>query len=399
MLFIDVQLFTMHLMDRTRSFARKTLLAGAIVVTGCAPTPQPFGEQPVEVRRAVELPSSYVPGVEWDISNDYARLLAGMPGGANSPFRSFRESPAWQDHRWKMDQLWKRVERQRLSKIRSWRQAELGTLTNYPLVFYPFSGPDTLFADAFFPGARTYILCGLETAELMPDFNALSEGERNDVLVGLQETMTTVLNYSYFITKDMRVDLQRTRMRGVLPVMSVFLARSGHRITSVEAIALSSNGTVVKGIQGLRISCIERRGGKPKTYFYFREDLGNGNLRRDRSLLNFVSGHGSPVTYLKSASYLLHESHFSSIRGAILNRSVAILQDDSGVPLRYLDAEKWRLNFYGNYSGVLDIFQKYYQNDLIAVYQRGGANVRPMSFGVGYKFNPKETALILARRK
>jgi hypothetical protein len=369
----------------------------ALLVPSCAPMPGSPAVR-VEVRRAEAAPSAHVQGVEWDRANDYARLLAGMPGGAKSPFRAFRESPAWQEYHWKMDNLWKRVEEQRLSRIRQWGRRELGTLTSYPLVFYPFSGPDVLFADAFFPGARTHVLCGLESPDLMPNFEDLGAGEQEAILSGLYGSLTTALNFSYFITKDMRVDLGRTRMSGVLPLMSIFLARTGHRINRVEAIGLGANGTVVQGNSGLRISCTARRGGRATTICYFREDLSNGHQRRNPRFLNFLAAQGTPVTYLKSASYLLHEENFSFIRAAILNRSVAILQDDSGVPLRSFDQSKWGLTFYGNYSGVLDIFRKYHQQDLAKVYLDPAADIRPMNFGVGYKFNPGESSQIIARR-
>lgn len=379
-----------------RHFPAVCIGLAAPYFSACTPLPQT--PAPIEVRPAEPVaPNAFVPGARWDTTNDYARLLAGMPGGADSPYREFRESPAWQDHRWKMNSLWEKVDDQRLSQIRSWRDQELGGLTSHPLVFYPFSGPDILFADAFFPNARTFVLCGLESPDLMPPFEELREGEREGVLTGLHGSLTTVLNFSYFITKDMRVDLKRTRMSGVLPLMSVFLARTGYRINRVDPISLSANGAVIQGDSGLRISCVERRGGKTTTIYYFKEDLGDGNLKRNPRLLNFLASQGTPVTYLKSASYLLHESSFSTIRSAILDRSFAILQDDSGIPLRSFDRDRWALTFYGNYSGVLDIFQKYHQQDLAEIYHAKNG-IRPMNFGVGYKFNPNESAQILARR-
>ena len=376
---------------------RFVVWAMLMALSGCVATDQPVRE---EVRRAQPVngtAGAYIPGRNWDRVNDYARFLAGMPGGEHSPLRGSRESAAWQEHRWKMDQLWKRVEGQRLSKIRGWRYRELGGLTSHPIVFYPFSGPDFLFADAFFPGARTYVLCGLESPDLMPDFESLSPPERESVLRGLHGSLTTVLNFSYFITKEMRVDLKRTKMSGVLPIISIFMARTGHRINRVEAVALAGNGTIVSGNKGMRILCSSPQG-VSKVVYYFREDLGNGNLRRNPKLLNFVSAHGTPVTYLKSASYLLHEGSFSVARNAILNRSTAILQDDSGIPLKAFDQSRYWLVYYGNYTGVLDIFSKYYQPDLAAVYE-SGSNVLPMNFGVGYKFNPSESSLILARQR
>ena len=35
-------------------------------------------------------------------------------------------------------------------------------------MFYMFSGPDFLYANAFFPNASTYILCGIEPVGPVP---------------------------------------------------------------------------------------------------------------------------------------------------------------------------------------------------------------------------------------
>jgi hypothetical protein len=55
------------------------------------------------------------------------------------------------------------------------------------------------------------------------------------------------------------------------------------------------------------------------------------------------------------------------------------------------------LRLYGNYEGTLDMFQNYYQPDLRAAYdQYGGSS---LGFGVGYKFDPRSSSLILATKE
>ena len=76
----------------------------------------------------------------------------------------------------------------------------------------------------------------------------------------------------------------------------------------------------------------------------------------------------------------------------------AILQDDSGLPLSAFD-DSWALHFYGRYTGVLDIFKGYYQPRLAEIFAAGGASVQNIDFGVGYKFEAGESALILARKR
>ena len=68
-----------------------------------------------------------------------------------------------------------------------------------------------------------------------------------------------------------------------------------------------------------------------------------------------------------------------------------------GIPLSGFDPWRWDLRFYGNYRGTLDMFRQYFQPGLRGIFERADSRVRPLSFGVGYKFKPEETVLILAR--
>ncbi|MCB1076365.1 MAG: hypothetical protein KDM64_00940, partial [Verrucomicrobiae bacterium] len=202
----------------------------------------------------------------------------------------------------------------------------------------------------------------------------------------------------YFVTKDMRVDLASTRFRGTLPLLMAMVARSGQSIHSIEPVGISSGGALTSrsggaGCPGWRISA----GGKD--IYYFQEDLSNGSLASDKRLLTFVRSKGAPVTFIKSASYLMHTDGFSVIRGFVVNDSRAILQDASGVPYRDLNQSGLSLTLYGNYTGPLDIFGEHRQEDLAAAYREGRPHpVKPIDFGVGYLRSASNACLILARR-
>jgi hypothetical protein len=269
-------------------------------------------------------------------------------------------------------------------------------------VFYPFSGPDILFAHAFFPNASNYILCGLEGTDPLPPLSSLSQETRENGMDGIYTSITTALNCSFFITKDMRVDLQRTVFKGTLPIVLVFCARLGMDIQSVESISLSSSGIVQYGVGGSCPGYVvrARSGFGTKSIYYFQENLANSTLGSDPRFLRFSQQFEPVVTYLKSASYLMHTDDFSRIRSAILDQSAGVLEDDSGIPLRSFQGNnRWALNFYGRYDGVLDIFNEYYQPDLANAFHNGAGNVEGLNFGVGYKFIEGQSALILARKR
>jgi len=342
---------------------------------------------------------------EYDALNDQARFLAGMPGGRHSQLRSLRETEAWQSHRRSMDHLWNFFANTRYGRIQTWRDTEMPDLAAPGVVFYPFSGPDFLYADAFFPGAQQYVMCGLEGTDSLPDPTQLSATELTQGLSGISGSLDTLLGASYFITKEMNVDLQATRFRGTLPLLMVFMARTGHVITDIRGIDLSPDGLAVgrgaagNAAPGWHIVC-QTPQGERKDVYYFREDLSNGTLASDKRLLSFVNSRGVPVTFVKSASYLMHDSNFSIVRSQVLLRSLAVLQDPSGVPYRYFQDQGWDLALYGNYVTTLDIFKHNYQPDMAAAFRsRAPHPVKPMEFGIGYQQGYATSSLILARSR
>lgn len=336
---------------------------------------------------------------DWD---GVARLLAGMPGEGFGPVRAQR---CWVQHAAEMDKAWSRFEGGRLPKIRSWSSAEMGDIHGRcRAVFYPFSGPDLAHAAAFFPRAGTYVLCALEPAEPLPDVGAMSGGEWAVALAAMRAPMLTAINYTYFITKDMRRDFGRSKLKGNLPPLLAFAARLGMRVEAVEPVGVAEDGSPVvrpgwEGASPRGVRLRLRGGGGAREAYYFAEDLGDGAMGKGGWLPRFLAGLGPRVTFMKSASYLMHEGYFSRVRAVVLDGSAAILQDDSGIPLSGFDPWRWDLRFYGNYRGTLDMFRQYYQPEMREVFERPDSRVRPLSFGVGYKFKPEETALILARRR
>ncbi len=334
--------------------------------------------------------------------NDSARFLAGLPAEkGRDVFSSLRANAAWKKHCSQLDGVWSSFATQHGGPVNSWARSEIGDLRSARAVFYPFSGPDFLFAQLFYPKAETYVLCGLEPCEPLPGWNSLSPEDVSRGLDGLVNSLESILHFSYFITKDMRQDLQATRFRGVLPVFMVFLARTGHVIDSVDAVRLDAEGSPVvfaasqSTVPGFLIRARGPAG--PKRIFYFSQDLSNGSLSPNGPFLRFVSSLGGPAALVKSASYLMQESNFSNVRNYLLTRTCGFVQDPSGVSLHQIRELGLRLSLYGNYQNTIDIFHQYEQPDLAAAYADPANHARPLNFGIGYLMNPRSTCLMVVR--
>jgi hypothetical protein len=187
----------------------------------------------------------------------------------------------------------------------------------------------------------------------------------------------------------MREDLRNHALTGVLPILLAYAAAQGDPLQSVECLDLTDQGTL-EPTQGhpraVRITFAAQGDPRPRTLTYFSLDLSNPGLqsRTGQAFLAFLGSRGRSITYLKSASYLLHGQGFSTVRAFILQHSLAVLQDDSGIPHHFFGAGAWTFLPYGRYEGPIPMFKAFEQKDLRAGFHAGSP--RPLGFGIGYKF-------------
>jgi hypothetical protein len=358
-------------------FQRRTLIAAAagLLLVAAAPV------------RAADAPSP----------NDVARFIAGMPPAADSPLVPLTNDKAWQEHAKAFDASFGTAE-QNISRVRAWSRANLTTAR--PTLFYMFGGPDFLYANAFYPKAKTYVLSGLEPVGTVPDPTTL-RGSLAPDLTALRTSLRWLLQHSYFITSQMGSDLRRGRFNGTLSVMYVFLARSGHTIREVNRVRLDENGALQPDgdpsgkvpARGVKI-VFAGSDGEARTLYYFSTDLSNAGVTNSK-FLDFCQTLAPGDGLVKSASYLLHNPGFSKVREFLLAQSAAMVQDDTGVPLALYDPQKWDLHPFGHYVGPIPIFRGMYQKKYATLFE----NSRPIDFGIGYRWRPNQSNLLLAVKK
>ena len=331
--------------------------------------------------------------------NDTAKFLAGLPV-RGTPLEALSREHAWVTHATAFDQAWQALDARQLSKIRAWAPEFLGAgYTAKDPMFYFFSGPDILYAQAFFPNASTYVLAGLEPVGAPPDILHLPPGALFSSLANLRKSLNSVLSFSFFITKDMKVDLHQNQLNGTLPILYVFLARAGCRVESAELVWLDKTGAIgptKTSTGGVKVVFFGPSGAQ-QTLYYFQTDLSNDGIKSQPGFINFCDQLGRGRSLLKAASYLPHHGGFTTARDFLLSHCATIVQDDSGIPVKYFDSAKWAVRYFGSYPGPINLFKQNYQTDLAANYHRSHAPALP--FGFGYRWHPSESSLILATPK
>jgi hypothetical protein len=332
-------------------------------------------------------------------ADDNARILAGIQPRADSPLAGLTRESGWQQHARSFDGAWKNLEARQLSKIRVWSAKNI--TKPQKTMLYMFSGPDFLYADVFFPEASVYVLSGLEPVGRIPDVSRLRRASLPGTLAHIRSSLGSVMNYSFFVTKNMKAQLRSGEFAGTLPLLYVFLARAGKTISDVTLVTLDKDGMeqpagepLVRGApSGVKVA-FAGSDGKPRTLYYFSTNLSDVGVA-ESGFLRFCERLGAADSFIKSASYLLHSGNFSKVRDFLLAQSATVLLDDSGIPVQHFTPGKWELHPFGRYVGPISIFRGRYQRQLNEIFRRAP----PIDFGVGYRFRLRESNLLLAHKK
>jgi len=354
---------------------------------------------PPPPRPAAPAASATAAPAQGSINDDTARYLAGLPPAPGSPIAALTREGGWPEHARFFDHAFGELERTQLSRIREWSKTQLRA--RRPTMFYMFSGPDYLYADAFFPDASTYVLAGLEPVGQIPDLLRMPRASLSPALHSMARSMHTVLNFSFFKTHDMREELSAGRLGGTTPILLVFLARAGKIVQEINLVDLDAQGVehppsdrIRSTAHGVKI-VFSDNDGRLQTLYYFSTNLADDGFPRS-GFMRFCETLGPGDSLIKSASYLMHHGGFTKVRDFLITHSSTLLEDDSGIPLAYFDRKKWELKPFGHYLQPLGIFPNTYQPRLAEFFKK---STTPINFGIGYRWRPNESNLLLAVRE
>ena len=350
-----------------------------------------------------QAPSTTMP---YTLDADYvARVMAALPLPENTPKRiqQLRQANQVKAHYTQFETAWKKLEAKKLTKMRKWRKSEIPDLDKVGTnLFYPFAGPDFLNAYLLFPNCENYLLFGLEKMGKLPTLNQL----KGNYLYSLRKSLSILMNRNYFITRDMMNNLNHS-VKGVLPLVTVFMARSGNKILSIQKVYIQKDGKpkyvafddakYYPGLQGMTIEFKNDGRDLPQRMYYFGTNFVDASMRNKQHLVKFINGFSNKMTFTKSASYLLHGYNFSTIRNIVLNNTSAVVQDDTGVPYRFYK-DQWKVKLYGKYARPVRDFKYGFQKDLNQRF-RTDKTVKPINFTFGYHWWTDKSSILVCRKK
>lgn len=355
-----------------------------MAITGCGPS-KPAAVQP----QYLDQPPANFPVVTGEAGpDDVGLFLAGKPVRRGAVLSRLQQTVEYQEHQREIGRIWRDSGRTRIHLMKAWSAGEVAPVVGGgATVYYPFGGPDLLHVSAMFSQARNYALMGLEPVGDVPALESLPPGEVLAALPAFRQSVKTQLLIGYFVTKDMKSDLERSALRGVTPILLGTVALMGGEVESVNAISAGGNpGVEMQYYDG---------SGMRHTAYYVAGDLSNSGFKGGYQ--QWVAGLGGKTTYFKAASYLMYDDRFSQARSFFLSQSRMVLQDDSGIPFRYFPQDAWTFRFYGNYEKPIELFAEYQQEDLRQAFATNPKT--PIGFGSGYHANYYDANLLLAIKR
>ena len=335
-----------------------------------------------------------------------ARFIAGLPQLDSNRYSALEKDKYWTDFKTSMEANWEKMVSQRLKPMDDWQNQTLSPLIKDSLtLFYPFSGPDFLHAETFYPKATEYVMAALEPIIEVPSLETISVLKRDMFLDSLGKSLRDLFGKSYFITIHMMKDFRS--IKGVLPIFYFLIERTDNEMISQQFIGLNADGSEKNiayadikkyNTRGVKIVFRNTKSQEMKTLYYFSTDISNQGLTKRPEFVSFVSKRKPYNTFVKSASYLMHHPDFTSIRDILLNQSVSIFQDDTGIMFKDIKKTKsWNPHFYGEYvKPVSDFPWLEKQPDLDSAFK---ASKEPLPFSLGYHWSSqKQHYMLMVKR-
>jgi hypothetical protein len=291
---------------------------------------------------------------------------------------------------------WENLRQFVINPLQNWHKKHLSQLDNVTRVFYPFGGPDATYVTQLFPSASEYILVGLEAIGSKESAASLISDEGLDFM---NKSMEHFFKKGYFVTSYMTT--LSAKKKGITPLVLAQLSNLGYQIIDIQHGSISSEGDFLENLNGLiPLICITFKSKdtvQEKRIIYLKCKLNNTNEDILHALFKYISSKEF-MTFIKSASYTLHDQiQFSIIRSFIMDESVAILQDDTGIPFNLL-IKTFDTQLFGFYDKpTLAVFNAYKQPALANAYKKTKTYELPFRVGDGRLF--LSSNLLLATRK
>lgn len=320
----------------------------------------------------------------------FAHFISGMTFPQSYPMCT---TATWINYASENAKKWDVLDSRIGSKIRKWVGSAQLELKDEPgTLFYPFAGGDFYYPDLFFPNQDTIIMIGLEPCGGIFNPNKENTDTVAKYFKVLQHSMFFPHQLGFFRTLSMKDDFNNHLLNGTVHTVLFYMSKSGYDIHYIKFFDVDDKGNPIhetdaqkagnKRYKAYRIGYSRNGQGLIRELVYFSQDASDGGLTQQPGIMAYLNKTHRVVTFYKAASYLMQYDRFSAVRNYAISKSSRILQDDSGIPYKFLLSHGYEVTLFGKYTHTLGMFKQEFQKDMKEAYAKDSAS--PLPFLIGY---------------
>jgi len=176
--------------------------------------------------------------------DDLCSIISGIKPSEKNEYSAVTNNKNWISFSSNLTSRFNKLDSSRISKIKAWRDKEIEELSKKSTtIFYPFSGPDFLNAFTFFPYQETIYMFALEAPGQLPNIKDLEND--TSYFSSIDKSLWSILNFSFFRTNSMKVDLKARDLNGAVHLISLFVKKTGNKILDIKPIDLDEQGKII----------------------------------------------------------------------------------------------------------------------------------------------------------
>ena len=281
-------------------------------------------------------------------------------------------------------------------KMANWSSTHLSQ-AQYHTVFYPFSGPDIVTAMSLYPKANYYVL----VADQVPEYAFIKNPEQ--LTSSSQEFECQMLtNYArrgYYLTNDL-IGKNGPKPR-FIKLLIYNLAFAKAQVHEIQILSINSEGMIFPMKQGQEPNgvrfLIEAMDGRSVTVDYISANISDSGLINSPHFVKAFERKSQEAVLIKSASHLLQNSYFSTMKNVLVERPHWLTQDETGLDIVPL-SEQYQLQLFGKFVAPSQLWAKSPSAQRLAAYYEQHPSNQELPFSLGYQ-KTGGSMLMIGQRK
>jgi hypothetical protein len=283
-----------------------------------------------------------------------------------------------------------------ISKMSTWSSANLSG-AEYQTAFYPFSGPDVVTVMSIYPKANYYVL----VADQVPEYAFINSPEKlsNASQAFECHMLSNFSRRGYYLTNDL-IGKNGPKPR-FIKLLIYNLAFAGAKINEVKILTISPDGMINPQTKdtpphGVRF-IVETKDGRAVTVDYLSANISDSALEKQGHVVKALERKSSQVVLVKSASHLLQNSYFSTMKNVLIANAKWITQDETGLDIVPY-SENYNLQLFGRFIAPNTLWAKSPSAQRLAKYYQDHPSKQELPFLLGYE-KAGGSMLMIGQRK